>query len=367
MKKQSLAHLAALGASPRRALVLAMVLALAACGGGSGSSPDEPEPTGDTQEDRTEAAQDDPVAITIQFDWIANYLYAPALLAEERGYFEEEGLDVTFAEGGGAISPTQVLSSGKADIAIGSLDEVPLAVAEGVDLLSLAVIEPYSSATILARGDSGIESPQDLAGKTISTTAAAASGVLLRPYLEAVGVDPAAVDINNVDPGALIGLMVSGKTDAMTAFTHNQGVLLREGQGMDINVFTYADAGIKMLSMGIFTLADTVESSPDVVRGAVRAILRGYADGVEDPRAAAEAGKVHFPQHYEDMDMAEAQAEEYAGNIREGAERDSLGFQHQDDWEGTVKLLQTSFGLSETRKVSEYYTNDFLPEDKLLS
>jgi ABC-type nitrate/sulfonate/bicarbonate transport system substrate-binding protein len=99
----------------------------------------------------------------------------------------------------------------------------------------------------------------------------------------------------------------------------------------------------------------------------VRAILRGYADAVADPQAAVDAAKAVFPQYYEREDVALAHAVLLGKYMEEQAAPEGFGFQSESDWASTLDLLETYFGLKDPRAPSEYFTNEFLPEDDLLA
>lgn len=344
--------------------ILAATLLLAACGGDNGAgNGSETASDGATQPEAERQRE----KLSIQFTWLPNPGFAPVLLAEERGYFEDEALDVTITPGGGGVSAPQLIVSGKADIAVGAVDDVPASRAEGIPLVSLAVMERYSPSALIVREDSPIKDPKDFAGKTITTKHFDASGVLLPAYLEAVGVDPASVTVNTVDASTQSSLFAAGQIDIATGFTRDEAVSIEIGRGVPIRVFPYIDAGIRFPSTGIFTTQDVLDAEPDLIRRAVRAILRGYADGVEDPEAAVAAAKARFPEQYENVEVAEAHAHKFAENIRNHLPEEGLGYQRESDWEEGLNLLVKYFGLEEPERASAYFTNDFLPEEPLLT
>lgn len=380
-------------ASTRSHLYLALlvvVLLLASCGGGdaaeeSAAGGNATEPTGQPGEqdtggeeptaEETEAATDAPTEqeteaadgpadpITIQFSWLPTPGFAPVFLAEERGYFAEENLDVTISPGGGAVSAEQVLATGDADIAVGSVDNVPNARAEGIPLVSLAVIERYNTSGIIVREDSDIREPQDLAGRTITVKNFDVTGDLLPAYLQAVGVDPGSVTVNAVDPATQEPLFQAGRIEVATGFLRDEGSRIEIGGGIPIRTFSYYDAGIRFPSTGIFATEQGLEEKPDLIRRAVRAILRGYAAGAEDPKAAVEAAQAAYPEQYENMEVAQSDAELFAANVREHLPEEGLGYQREEDWADAIELLVEYLGLEDPEPTSAYFTNDFLPEE----
>lgn len=341
----------------RMPLVMAVVVMLAgACGS------DSPEAARDTtapEEEPTEPQELRPVSI--QFDWVADSQYTPALLAEERGYFADEGLEPSFTEGGGAVSAAQIVGTGRADIGIGTLDEVPLAIQEGMDLKAVAIIEPVSPSAVIVRADSEIQKPEDLNGKTIGTLAGAASGTLFEPFLQAVGVEPGSVEKVNVPFPSQVPLLLEGKFDGITGFTRAQGAIA-EVQGADVRMFLYSDHGIEFVSTGIYTRTEVIEEDPELVAGVVRAVLKGLKDLIEDPSAGVAVGARDYPAHYENMEYAELHAQMFTQFVAEQSSSRGLGYQEAEVWEKTVDLLKTHFGVEDPLPPEEYYTNEFIPD-----
>lgn len=327
---------------------------------------EEPADEGDSETEGEPTADAEPEGelerVRIQFDWFADSQYTPTLLALERGYFADEGLEPIISEGGGAVSAAHVLGFGGAEVVIGTLDEVPLAVAEGMELTAVAIIEPVTSSAVITLADSDIQEPADLEGTTVAALPGAASGVLFEPFLQAVGVDVDSVERVNVQFPSQVPMLLEGQVDAITGFTRAQGALAQV-RGADVRSFLYSDHGIDFVSTGIYTRNDVIENRPDLVEGVVRAVLRGVEDFLEDPAAGVEVGARDYPEHYEDMDYAMAHAELFAEFVEEQMPPEGLGYQDPELWEHTVSLLEEHFGVEDPLPATEYYTNDFLPEN----
>jgi NitT/TauT family transport system substrate-binding protein len=359
------------------ALLLCCLVLVTSCGGdGEGADvaqdprddpASEPDEAAETEADMdepeaTESAGAELTPFTIQLDWLPTPSYAPAFLADERGYYEEEGLDVEIIPGGGGVQPVPQLSAGRADMVIGTLDLVPQGIAEGHELVALAVLERFTTAAVMTPESSGIETAQDLEGKSIASCAVDVSAVLLEPYLEAAGVDATQVEMNNVDCTAKVPLLVAGETDAITGFARNEQTRLEIGHGIPTTVFLYVDEGLRSLSTGIFTTLEMTEDNPDLLRRAIRATLRGYADAIEDPEASARAAAELYPDNYADIEVDIAHATLFADFVREQVV-ERLGYMRDEDWADTIELLEDYRGMESSLEPSEYYTNEFLPED----
>ena len=105
--------------------------------------------------------------LTLQLKWVTQAQFAGYYVAADRGFYADEGLDVTIKPGGPDVSPVQVIAGGGADVVI---DWMPSALASrerGVDLVNIA--QPFKSSGMMltCRKDSGIKSPADFRGKTL--------------------------------------------------------------------------------------------------------------------------------------------------------------------------------------------------------
>ena len=105
--------------------------------------------------------------LTLQLKWVTQSQFSGYYVAKDKGFYEEEGLDVTIKPGGPDINPSQVIAGGGADVV---LDWMPSALAtreKGVPLVNIAQIFKRSGMMLTCRKDSGIKSPSDFKGRTL--------------------------------------------------------------------------------------------------------------------------------------------------------------------------------------------------------
>ncbi|MEQ9258724.1 MAG: ABC transporter substrate-binding protein, partial [Roseovarius sp.] len=105
--------------------------------------------------------------VTLQLKWVTQAQFAGYYVAQDQGFYEEEGLDVTIKPGGPDIAPAQVIAGGGADVIV---DWMPSALAsreKGLALVNIA--QPFKSSGMMltCRKDSGVASPEDFPGKTL--------------------------------------------------------------------------------------------------------------------------------------------------------------------------------------------------------
>lgn len=227
---------------------------------------------------------DHPKAVSIQFGWLPNVENASTILAQQRGWFRDAGLDVTILPGGPNVTVTAPVVSGKALIGVMTSETLADAGKQGADLVAVAATYQTSSSCIMSL-DGAVRKPQDLVGKRFAFGQSDAA--TLTPFLEHVGIDES--EITKVTSSDAVASLTSGQADAGFCTVANQPVALRQ-KGITPTVVKLADYGYNRWS-GLFvvrrdSLADP-EKKAEVV-AALRAIVKGQHDALTNPKSAAE-------------------------------------------------------------------------------
>lgn len=244
---------------------------LAACGSG-GSAP-------------SGAAAATPVKVAL--GWITNVEFAGFWVADDRGYYKDEGLDVTFVTGGpNAPDPTATLAAGGADIAIPVAMQAYLAaIGAGNDFVAYATMFQNAPSALLSLARKPIRTAKDLVGAKVLGQ----QGV--QPYIDAAmklgGVPPTYQFIPvGYEPSPLL----DGQGDVYTCFATNQPITL-EGKGMkegtDFFVTTYESLGLPQYASFLCSKRTWLAANRDTAVKFMRATVRGWQDNAKDPSVAA--------------------------------------------------------------------------------
>lgn len=158
--------------------------------------------------------------MTVLLDWFVNPDHAPLIVAKEKGYFKEQGLDVTFVAPANPNDPPKIVAAGKADIAVSYQHQHQMQVDQGLPLVRIATVvaTPLNSLVVLA--DSDIKTIADLKGKTIGYSVGGFETILLQVMLEKAGLELSDVTLVNVN-FSLSPSLFAGKTDAVIGAFRN--------------------------------------------------------------------------------------------------------------------------------------------------
>lgn len=231
--------------------------------------------------------------LTLQLKWVTQGQFAGYYVAKDKGFYDEEGLDVTIKPGGPDIAPPQVIAGGGADVIV---DWMPSALAsreKGVPLVNIAQPFKKSGMMLTCLKSTGIKTPEDFKGKTL--------GVWFfgneYPFLSWMshlnmptegGPDGVTVLKQgfNVDP------LLQKQADCISTMTYNEywQVIDAGIPAEDLIVFKYEDQGVATLEDGLYVLEDSLKDPAMVDKLArfVRASMKGWAYSNENPDEAAE-------------------------------------------------------------------------------
>lgn len=235
--------------------------------------------------------------VTLQLQWVAQAQFAGYYAAVDQGYYEDEGLDVTIAEGGGDIVPQDVLASGDADYAISWVPKVLGSIEQGASITDVAQIFERSATTQISFKDAGITSPADLAGKSVGSWGYGNEWELFAGMQkDGVSLD----DISLVQQQFDMNGFLAGDIDAAQAMTYNEYAQVLETvnpdtgelyQPDDLNVISWNDVGTAMLQDAIWADADRLESDDayaDQTVAFIKASIKGWIYAKDNPEEAAD-------------------------------------------------------------------------------
>ncbi len=235
----------------------------------------------------------DSVKLSFQLDWRLEGPTAPFFLAQSKGYFQEEGLDVTFDVGSGSANAINRVAAGTYDMGFGDVNALVEFLANNPSVPGLrAVFMTYdrTPASVFALKSSGIRSPGDLAGKTLAAPSFDGGRRAWPVFAEVNGLPADAVKWQTVDPALRETLLVRGDVDAITGFLFSSQINL-ESRGVkteDLVIMQYPNHGAELYGNAIVASDRLLENNPDAVAGFLRAYTRGLKESIADPEAAVE-------------------------------------------------------------------------------
>ena len=231
--------------------------------------------------------------VTIQLKWVTQAQFAGYYVAQEKGYYKAEGLDVTIKPGGPDISTPQVIAGGGADVIV---DWMPSALAsreKGVALVNISQIFNRSGMMLTCRKDSGIRSPSDFRGKTLGVWFYGNEYPFLS-WMSKLGI-PTKGGSNGVTvlkQGFNVDPIFQKQAHCVSTMTYNEYWQVVDGglSPSELVVYKYEDQGVATLEDGLYVLEKNLSNSAFVNKMArfLRASIKGWEFAANNPDTAAD-------------------------------------------------------------------------------
>ncbi len=230
--------------------------------------------------------------VTLQLKWVTQAQFAGYYVALDKGFYEEEDLNVTIKPGGPDIAPAQVIAGGGADVV---LDWMPSALAsreKGLDLVNIA--QPFKSSGMMltCRKDAGVNSPDDFAGKTLGVWFFGNEYPFLS-WMSKLGLATDGSDggVTVLKQGFNVDPILQGQAACVSTMTYNEyWQIIDAGLSPDdLAVFKYEDQGVATLEDGMYVLGSNLADPAfkDKMVRFVRASMKGWKWAEENPDDAA--------------------------------------------------------------------------------
>src|SRR3984893_10563236 len=286
-------------------------------------------------------------------------------VAEDKGYFKAEGLDVTIDQGDGSATPIPTVASGIYDIGFGDINALIDFAAKRPEEAPIAVYVMFNRPpfTVAVKVDSPIKTPKDFEGRTIG--GAANDGAVKRcPALcKSAKIDCGKVKITNMQPNLREQMLLQGQVDGVFGYvnTIRFSAKLIGVEDKQLRYINYGDYGMDLYSNAIIVSKKLTQEKPEAVRGLVRAINMGILDTLKDPDAAVAAvakreALIKFPVERERLDATLRDEMNHPEIAKIG-----LGNVDLDRLKKSIDILVEANELPRTPTVAEIFTPAFLP------
>lgn len=293
--------------------------------------------------------------ISLPMGYIPNIQFAPFYVAIEKGYFQEEGIEIEF-DYKFETDGVALVGAGDLPFAIASGEQVLLARAQGLPVTYVAAWYQQYPVSVIAKSEAKVLIPQDLKGKKVGLPGLfGANYVGLRALLFEAKMSESDLTLDSIGFNQ-VELLATGAQDVVVGYTANEPIQLR-ARGIPVTEIRVADY-VQLASNGILASEKVISENPDLVRRFVSAFLKGLADTIANPDEAFQLSESHIP-NFAELD-ADVQKQVLETSIEQWkAER--LGYSDPQAWENMQTILLDMGLITEEMDLSKAFTNEFIP------
>lgn len=320
----------------------------------------------ETQAAPQSAPRPAPQSVTIVLDWIdRNPQHMGFILAKERGWYAEQGLDVNLQSGRGSVQVLQLVTAGQAEFGlINGVTQVQAVAKQNVPVKMVAVVYQKDNLGLRYFEATGMKSLKDLEGRRVGLVTGSIQHLLWPAFARASGIDASKVEVVNVDVQTYVQQWSSGQFDAANTGLGTYETVAFDRQGRRVVEVTFAET-LPLVGFGVVTPQKLITDRPEVVRGFVKASQKGWDYLVKSPHEAIAEAVAVIKRNDEDTRDADGIAE--AANkmipgfmLSRSTEGKPVGWSNPDDWRQMIAVLQQVEPLPRTPEVDELMTNQFV-------
>jgi len=317
-------------------------------------------------------AAGEPTKLRFTLDWIPGSVHGPFFIALYRGYYKDEGLDVTIVPGKGSAEVVRQLASGTYDMGYPDINVLIEFNARNPAQHFPEVMIGYEQApaSIFVLRKSGITSPQQLAGKTLGAAANDSTFKLFPIFAKFAGFDANAVTVKTIDPALREGLLVNGEVDAIAAQMFN-AMLSLKAKGIkedQVGYFLYKDYGLDLYSNGLAASRAFLTEHGDAVRGFLRATIKGVRDMAEQPELAVAMAQRFEPLLKSDIERERLQLAMSCCILTPNVLKSGFGGVDTTRLERSIGQIVKAYDLPRTPSIEEMFDASYLPppQDRMI-
>ena len=222
--------------------------------------------------------------LTLILDWFVNPDHAPIIVAQEKGFFTEEGLELEVVAPADPSDPPKLVAAGQADLAITYQPQLHLQVHEGLPLKRIGTLIATPLNCLMVKADGPVQQLSDLKGKKIGYSVAGVEDALISAMLKTAGLTMADVEMVNVN-WSLSPALIAGQVDATIGAYRNFELTQMRLEGAEGRCFFVEEQGVPTYDELIF-VANPANMDADTNRRFLHAVERGAQYMVNHPDEA---------------------------------------------------------------------------------
>lgn len=329
-----------------------LIFALTACG--------NKDNAGSNSDSSADGENKELEKVTFVLDWTPNTNHTGLYVAQEKGFFEEAGLEVEIQqppEDGAVV----LVASGKADFGVSFQDSMAAALAgdDALPITAVASIIQHNTSGIISRAGEGMDVPKGMEGHSYATWNGAIELATLEEVVKADGGDFSKVELIPSTVTDEVSALKTKSVDSIWIFYAWAGVKT-ELENLETDYFEFADIDpvFDYYTPVIIAGNDFLEENPETAKAFLSALQKGYEFAIENPEEAAEILCEAAPELDKELVVA---SQKYLADKYQ-AEASYWGYIDADRWNNFYQWVNDNKLVENEVPLNTGFTNDYLPQ-----
>ena len=311
-------------------------------------------------------------AIKVTLPWVFQGPDSFMLVAVDKGYYKEEGLDVTVDAGRGSVDALNKVASGAYEFGFADMGNLVQFASESPDKAPVAVMIVYDEGpfSIFTLKKNGIEKPEDMVGHSLGSPVFDASFKLFPAFAQATGIDESKVERINMDGKLRETMLLRGEVDMISGHYYSSYIdlLQRGAKPEDLTSFLYSDFGVDFYGNAVLVQREIAQNNPELVKKFLRATAKAVKEVLAAPEIGVAAAKDRDGLLNADMELARLKLAAATLIYTDWTRANGFGDADPARLQRSIDQLAGVFALDPKPTPAQVFDASFLPpaEDRVL-
>ncbi len=298
--------------------------------------------------------------------WVTQGSDAAFFVAKDKGYFEDEGLNVIIDQGEGSGATVTRIMGGAYDAGFGDINAIIQNAADRPDQVPVMVYMMWNQPpfAVVTKKSSGISAIEDFEGRVLGGAQGTPTTRLLPVFARTNGLDIDAIEISNMAPNLQEPMLIRDEIDGALVFNITSYFNLlnnRQDPENDFDWWLFGDYGMDLYSNGMMVSQDMIENNPEAVAGLVRAVNKASIEIGLDQDMAMEAVMNFDNLVNEEIERMRLNFAYERLMASEEAAEIGLGDVDDERLARAIDIVVEGYDLSSTPETSDVFSREFLP------
>lgn len=294
-------------------------------------------------------------ALTVGLTYTPDIQFAPFYVADAKGYFKEEGLNVTLRHHGASESLFGALTAGTEQVVYAGGDEMLQARSQGTQVINYATLYQQYPVVLVVRDDSPIKTASDLKGKKVGVPGPYGETWFgLLALLKGAGLTQNDVQIQHIGYTQQAAI-TTGQVDAVMGYANNDAVRL-QAAGVPVRTLPIAEGTVPLVGIGLGATDQTVAQRPEDLAKVLRAVKKATGDIAADPEAGVKLSQKYIPSLSGEEQQKSALATLKA-SVPLFGDPAKIGAQDAAQWDAMATFMSEQGLLAKPVPAAEAYTS----------